>query len=331
MSPFGLFGNRKADAKPPADTGSAPQEQPKRGLFQKLREGLSKTRSKVSGGLRSVLPLGRSLDDQVLEEVEEQLLVADVGPRAAMRLCEQLRRAYAQRKVREADEVIDFLKARIKEELSAWDTRLHLPEQGPGVIVVAGVNGSGKTTSIAKLAYRFVEEGKRVLLAASDTFRAAAVEQLEIWARRVGADIVKNQSADPAAVAFDAAQKAAAQQYDVLIVDTAGRLHTRTNLMMELQKVNRVVARHIPGAPHETLMVLDATTGQNAISQAIRFNASINLTGIILAKLDGTAKGGIVFGMRDQIDIPVKFVGVGEQAQDLVPFDADQFVEALFE
>jgi fused signal recognition particle receptor len=192
-------------------------------------------------------------------------------------------------------------------------------------------SGSGKTTSIAKLAAAFVGEGKRVLLAASDTFRAAAVEQLEIWAGRVGADIVKNESADPAAVAFDAADKATANAYDVLIVDTAGRLHTRRNLMMELQKVSRVLDRKVAGAPHETLMVLDATTGQNAISQAIRFNESLELSGIVLAKLDGTAKGGIVFGMRDQIDIPVKFVGVGERAQDLAPFDADQFVDAMFE
>jgi fused signal recognition particle receptor len=196
--------------------------------------------------------------------------------------------------------------------------------------MVAGVNGAGKTTSIAKLAALYVGQGKKVLLAASDTFRAAAVEQLEIWAERVGADIVKNESADPAAVAFDAAEKALANGYDVLIIDTAGRLHTRSNLMMELQKVHRVVGSRIPGAPHETLMVLDANTGQNAVSQALRFSESIDVTGIILAKLDGTAKGGIVFGMRHQVDVPVKFIGLGEKAGDLMAFDPDHFVDALF-
>ncbi|MCK4283262.1 MAG: signal recognition particle-docking protein FtsY [Candidatus Brocadiae bacterium] len=319
-------GPQDAPQEPGAET---PQD--KAGLFRKLHGGLKKTRSKVTGGLRSVLSIGRSLDEELLEEIEEQLYLADIGPAAVIRLCGALRQAYKSAEIKKPDEVLDFLKARMTEELAQWDTALHLPEEGPGVIMVAGVNGSGKTTSIAKLAHMFVAEGRRVLLAASDTFRAAAVEQLEIWADRVGADIVKNESADPAAVAFDAADKALAQGYHTLIIDTAGRLHTRTNLMMELQKVSRVVAKKIPGAPHETLMVLDATTGQNAISQAIRFSESINLTGMILAKLDGTAKGGIVFGMRDQIDIPVKFVGVGERAEDLTAFDPEQFVQALFE
>ena len=202
----------------------------------------------------------------------------------------------------------------MKDDLAAWDTELHLPAGGPGVIMVAGVNGTGKTTSIAKMAGHYIGQGKRVLLAASDTFRAAAVEQLQIWADRVGADIVKNQSADAAAVA-----------------DTAGRLHTRSNLMNELEKVSRVVGKKIDGAPHETLLVLDATTGQNGISQALSFNESINVTGIVLTTLDGTAKGGIVFGMRHQIDIPVKFVGVGEKADDLLAFQPDRFVDALFE
>ncbi len=334
MSLFHLFRKKKKPEQEPETAPEQPEpesgEEPA-GLFGKLRSGLARTRSKVAGGLRSVLLMGRSLDEDLLEDVEEQLYVADVGPRAVGRLADGLRQAYRDGRIKRPEQVMDFLKAHMKEELSRWDTQLHLPEQGPGVIMVAGVNGSGKTTSIAKLAYMFVREGKRVLLAASDTFRAAGVEQLEIWAGRVGADIVKNESADPAAVAFDAADKARAQGYDVLIIDTAGRLHTRTNLMMELQKVSRVVGNKIPGAPHETLMTLDATTGQNAISQAIKFNDSINLTGIILAKLDGTAKGGIVFGMRDQIDIPVKFVGLGESAEDLMAFDPDRFVDALFE
>jgi fused signal recognition particle receptor len=218
------------------------------------------------------------------------------------------------------------------QSLRQWDTGLHLPEDTrPAVILVAGVNGSGKTTSIGKLAFRLRSQGHKVLLAASDTFRAAAAEQLAVWADWVGVEIVKNESADPAAVTFDAADKALAGGHDVLIVDTAGRVHTRRNLMTELQKICRVAAKKVPGAPHEILMVLDATTGQNAISQALRFHEAIHLTGMILAKLDGTAKGGIVFGMRDQIDIPVKFVGVGQQPEDLAPFNPDQFVDALFE
>jgi len=330
-----MFRKKKPDsenASPDEPTNADPGEggvKPN-GLFQKLRAGLEKTRSKVAGGLRGVLSLHRTLDDKLLEEIEEQLYVADVGPRTVNRLCEGLRQAYRDKRIEKPDDVIDMLKAELKEELNQWDTELRLPEDGLAVIMVAGVNGSGKTTSIAKLAHLYVSQGKRVLLAASDTFRAAAIEQLEIWARRAGADIVKNESADPAAVAFDAADKALANDYDVLIIDTAGRLHTRTNLMMELQKIRRVVAKKIDGAPNETLIVMDATTGQNAISQALRFNESIPLTGIVLAKLDGTAKGGVIFGIKDQIDIPVKFIGIGEKLEDLMPFQPDQFVDALF-
>jgi fused signal recognition particle receptor len=334
MTPFNPFKRKKPAAEEPAQP--APEEAPvqraeSRGLFGKLRDGLARTRQKVTGGLLSVLSLRRPLDDKVIEEIEEQLYVADVGPKTVARLCEELRRARKEGRIAQSEEVAGFLARFIKDELRHWDTGLHLPEAGPAVIMIAGVNGSGKTTSIAKLAHYFVGQGKRVLLAASDTFRAAAVEQLCIWADRVGADVVKNESADPAAVAFDAAEKALANDYDVLIIDTAGRLHTRSNLMMELEKVRRVVAGKIAGAPHETLLVLDATTGQNAVSQALRFNEHVRLTGLVLAKLDGTAKGGIVFGMRDQIDLPVKFIGIGERAEDLVRFDADRFVDALFE
>jgi len=319
-------------AQVPAEAPQPPQQgRGEGGLVARLRAGLHKTRLKVTGGLRTVLSVRRPLDERTLTEIEEQLYLADIGPHAVLRLCQGLRQASKEGRVESSEQVVGFLKAQMKEELKQWDTALRLPEAGPAVILVAGVNGSGKTTSIAKLAHMFIGQGKRVLLAASDTFRAAAVEQLRIWAERVGADIVRNESADPAAVAFDAAEKALAAGYDVLVIDTAGRLHTRTNLMMELQKVIRVVSKKIPGAPHETLLVLDAVTGQNAISQALRFHEGIKLTGIILAKLDGTAKGGIVFGMRDQIDIPVKFVGLGEGPQDLMPFDAEQFVEALFE
>ncbi len=335
MTPFNIFRKETEDEEQlpnanEAETQEEPREE-KRGLFQKLRDGLQKTRSKVTGGLRGVLSMHRTLDDELLEEIEEQLYIADVGPRTVMRIREALESAYKDKEIESPDDVLDFLRDHLKQELRDWDAEVVLPQGELGVIMVAGVNGSGKTTTIAKIAHRYVSEGRRVLLAACDTFRAAAIEQLTIWADRVGADIVKNESADPAAVAFDGADKALAGDYDVLIIDTAGRLHTRSNLMMELQKIGRVVGKKVPGAPHETLIVLDATTGQNAISQAIRFNESIDLTGIVLAKLDGTAKGGVIFGIKDQLDVPVKFVGVGETPGDLMRFDPDQFVEAMFE
>ena len=301
------------------------------GLLTRFKAGLRKTHDKIAQGLRAVLTVGRKLDENVLRELEEQLYVADIGPRAVARLCDGIAQAYREGQIKTTEQVIAYLKEHIEEDLREWDTALRLPPEGTGVILVAGVNGSGKTTSIGKLAHRFRSEGKKVLLAACDTFRAAAAEQLTIWSRWADADIVKNESADPAAVAFDAADKALAGAYDVLIADTAGRVHTRRNLMTELQKIHRVLGNKIPGAPHETLMVLDATTGQNGISQAIRFNEAVHLTGIILAKLDGTAKGGIVIGMRDQIDIPVKLVGLGQSPEDLAPFDAGKFVNALFE
>jgi fused signal recognition particle receptor len=347
MSPFNLFGKKKKPDQPapepavevPEEAAPAAEPQPEaaqpeaapRGVFGRLLSGLAKTRQKVAGGLRGVLSIHRTLDEALLDEVEEQLYLADVGPRSVMQFSEALRDAYRGGELKDPGQVIEFLKKSMKGELHAWETGLRLPAEGVGVILVAGVNGSGKTTSIAKLAGRFAGQGRRVLLAASDTFRAAAVEQLSIWAERIGVEIVKNESADPAAVAYDAADKALAGGYDVLIIDTAGRLHTRQNLMAELQKICRVVAKKIPGAPHETLMVLDATTGQNAISQALRFNESIRLSGIILAKLDGTAKGGVIFGIKDQVDIPVKFVGLGEHVEDLMPFNPDQFVDALFQ
>ena len=301
------------------------------GLLSRFRTGLRRTHARIASSLHAVLTVGRKLDGEVVRELEEQLYVADVGPRTVTRLCEGIMQAHRTGEIKQSEQVMAYLREQIKENLRQWDTALHLPQEGVGVIFVAGVNGSGKTTSIGKLAHKFGSEGKKVLLAACDTFRAAAVEQLSIWAQWAGADIVKNERTDPASVAFDAADRAQAGGYDVLIADTAGRVHTRRNLMMELQKIKRVIANKIPGAPHETLIVLDATTGQNAISQAIRFNEAVSLTGIILAKLDGTAKGGIVFGMRDQIDIPVKLVGLGQRPEDLAPFDADDFVDALFE
>ncbi|MCK4624451.1 MAG: signal recognition particle-docking protein FtsY, partial [Phycisphaerae bacterium] len=244
---------------------------------------------------------------------------------------EDLQNAYKEKKLQSGDEVIDFLKTEMKQYWPESDRSIHFAETGLTVVLVAGVNGTGKTTSVAKLAHLFKSEGKKVCLAAADTFRAAAVEQLTIWAERIGVDIIKgSRGSDPAAVAFDACDAAIARGADVLLVDTAGRLHTQDNLMRELGKIRNVVARKISNAPHEVLLVLDATTGQNAISQAKVFTDTIDVTGIFLAKLDGTARGGIVVAIRDELSLPVKFVGIGEKYEDVEPFDPESFVEALF-
>ena len=298
----------------------------------KLKQGLQKTRAKLASGFKAILTLGRKLDADCLEELEEMLITADIGPAVAMKIVSDLQQAYKDKEIEDSAKVLEFLKNDLKEGLRGWDTEIHFAPAPPTVILVAGVNGSGKTTSIAKLAHLMKKDGQSVLLSASDTFRAAAVEQLDIWSRRIGVDIVRHQmGADPGAVVFDALEAAVARNTDVVIVDTAGRLHTERNLMNELEKIHRVIGKKVPGAPHEVLLVLDATTGQNAISQAKLFSEAIGVTGIILAKLDGTAKGGIVLGMRHQIDIPVKLIGVGEQPPDIQTFDGDAFVDALFE
>jgi fused signal recognition particle receptor len=258
------------------------------------------------------------------------LIQADIGVKGTMRIIDDLKTASDAGLIEKGEEVIDFLKAELKKYWPEADRQVHFAESGPTVILVAGINGAGKTTSIAKLAYQFHRNGKKVVLAAADTFRAAAVEQLTIWADRIGCDIVKGTAKDPASVAYDACEAALSRHADVLLVDTAGRLHTQDNLMRELTKIRDVVARKLPGAPHEVLLVLDATTGQNAIQQAKAFLAAIDVTGIFLAKLDGTAKGGIVVAIRNEIDLPVKFVGLGETYEDVEPFDPDSFVEALF-
>jgi len=297
--------------------------------FEKLSAGLAKTRDKFLGGLKSILR-GRQLDDALLEELEEKLIQADIGVAAAARITGQLKLAYKEKRIARGDDVLDFLKAELKSYWPPQDRNLRLAPSGPTVILVAGINGAGKTTSIAKLAYQLKNSGKKVVLAAADTFRAAAVEQLTIWANRIGVDIVTGKGNDPAAVAFDACEAALARNADILLVDTAGRLHTQDHLMRELSKIRNVVQRKIPSAPHEVLLVLDATTGQNAINQAKAFTAAIDVTGIFLAKLDGTAKGGIVVAIRNDVNLPVKFIGVGETYEDVQPFDPDEFVEALF-
>ena len=242
---------------------------------------------------------------------------------------DRVRLAYRDKEI--TGEVLEFVKAQLRELLSGPSDGITYARSGPTVVMISGVNGSGKTTSIAKLAKRLQGEGKKVAVAACDTFRAAAVEQLTVWAGRLGCDIIKQkQGSDPASVAHDACEAAKARHYDVLIVDTAGRLHTQTHLMRELEKIQKVVTRQIPGAPHEVLLVLDATTGQNAIAQAESFKKAVQCTGVILAKLDGTAKGGSIFAVKQKLNLPVKFVGVGEKLEDLEPFDADGYVEALF-
>lgn len=296
-----------------------------------LKDRLGKTRDRIAGSLSSVLSIGRNIDEALLDKLEETLISDDIGVETTEKLITELREAYRTRQIATTDQIVPFLKGHIKGYWPADDRQLHLAQTGPTVILIAGVNGTGKTTSIAKLGYIFAQNNKKVILAACDTFRAAAVEQLSIWAERIGVQIIKHQTGgDPAAVAFDACEAALARNADILILDTAGRLHTKKDLMQQLTKIRDVAARKIPGAPHEVLLVLDATTGQNAIAQAKIFTEAINVTGIFLAKLDGTARGGIVIAIKDQLDIPVKFVGLGEKPEDIAEFDPETFVEALF-
>lgn len=305
------------------------------GLFSKtvqyLKEHLGKTRSRISSSLAAILPVGRRIDNALLDELEATLISDDIGVETTERLINDLRTGWKSGQIAQTDDIIPFLKDQMKSYWPEQDRQLTIAASGPTVILVAGINGSGKTTSIAKLAGSLHKTGKTVIVAACDTFRAAAVEQLSIWADRIGVQIVKHKSgADPAAVAFDACQAAVSRRADYLIVDTAGRLHTQKHLMDELAKIRNVVAKQIPGAPHEVLLVVDATTGQNAIMQARIFTESINVTGIFLAKLDGTARGGIVIAIKDMLNIPVKFIGLGETPDDIAEFDPDGFVEALF-
>jgi len=300
-----------------------------RGFIQKLKQGLAKTRS-VFAGIADLFRLRGKVDKDFLAKLEERLYLADVGTDATGEIVARVRQAYQDREI--TGDVQQFVQAQLRELLSARSTGLSYAVSGPTVVMVAGVNGSGKTTSIAKLVKRCQGEGKKVLVAACDTFRAAAVEQLTIWSQRLNCDIVKSQSgSDPASVAHDACERAKARDYDVVIVDTAGRLHTQTHLMRELEKIRRILAKQIEGAPHEVLLVLDATTGQNAIAQAEMFSKAVQCTGIILSKLDGTAKGGAIFAIKQKLGLPVKFVGVGEQVDDLELFDPDAYVAALFE
>ena len=300
------------------------------GFFSKISAGLKKTRDSIMGSVNSMLHAFTKIDEELFEELEEILIMGDVGAPTAGRICDELRRKVKEQGITDPA-LIKGLLAETVAEMLRGGQELRLTTK-PSVILVIGVNGVGKTTTIGKLAARFRAEGKRVVLGAADTFRAAAIEQLEIWADRSGADIVKHtQGADPAAVVFDSVAAAKARGADVVICDTAGRLHNKKNLMDELAKINRIIDRELPEADKEVLLVLDATTGQNAVNQAREFKNAAGITGIVLTKLDGTARGGVVLAIREDLDVPVKFIGVGEGIDDLQPFDPEDFARGLFE
>ena len=300
------------------------------GLFAKIKEGLKKTRDNVVGQIDSMLKSFTKIDEELFEELEELLIMGDVGVVTSEKICDELRKRVKKEGVTDPQEVHRLLRE-IVSDMLAGGQELNIETQ-PSIILVIGVNGVGKTTTIGKLADSLRRDGKKVLLSAADTFRAAAVEQLEIWAERSKCDIVKQkEGADPAAVVFDSIQAGKARGTDVILVDTAGRLHNKKHLMDELAKINRIIDRELPDASKEVLLVLDATTGQNAVNQAREFKKAADITGIVLTKLDGTAKGGIVLSIKEELDVPVKYIGVGEQIDDLQPFDPDDFAKALFE
>ena len=325
---FSIFGKEKDDeSKKPKEGGS---------LLDRLKQSISKTRTQISSRVEDLISGEKKIDPQLLTKLENTLLAADLGPRTTHQILEAVR----QRLERHALTSVADLKAELKNQLlyalrivpSQNGTSSAAEKPRPNVIFVVGVNGTGKTTTIGKLAHRFRQNGKNVVLAAGDTFRAAAIEQLGVWAARTGSEIVKTKSGgDPAAVVYDALSSARARNADIVIVDTAGRLHNKMNLMAELDKMKRTATKIIPGAPHEVLLVMDATTGQNGLSQAREFTATAGVTGIVLTKLDGTAKGGIVVAITRELGLPVQYVGTGESMEDLVPFDAETFVSSLFD
>ncbi len=301
------------------------------GFFERLKEGLNKTRKSITDRVDQVLAAFVKIDEELFEELEEILITADMGIDTTNRIISGLKEKIKLRRITDASQIKDLLQEEITQIFSETEHGLKL-NTIPSVLMVIGVNGVGKTTSIGKIASNLTKKGKKVVIAAADTFRAAASEQLEVWANRAGADIIKHQEgADPAAVVYDAIQAARSRNAHIVICDTAGRLHTKKNLMEELKKIYRVVNRELPDADKEVLLVLDATTGQNAVSQAKLFMEAADVTGIVLTKLDGTAKGGIVVSIKSELNIPVKFIGVGEKIEDLQDFDADEFARALFE
>lgn len=305
---------------------------PKRKDGATLAPGLARTRSGWISRLGQIFVGKREIDPAMLDEIEKVLLTADIGVRTSQKLLEEMRASVSRKELNDVDSLWSFLRKRTTELLSADSPPLRWEQSKPFVLLIIGVNGSGKTTTIGKLAAKLIADGKKVLVGAGDTFRAAAAEQLEIWANRTGATLVRGkEGADPSSVLFDSVKKARAEGFDVVIADTAGRLHTKTDLMEELQKVRRVIGKAAEGAPHETWLVIDATSGQNAIAQAQIFTQAMAVSGIVLTKLDGTAKGGVILGIADQVRIPVRFIGVGERVEDLREFDAEEFVEALYQ
>lgn len=301
------------------------------GFFDKLKKGLTKTCANITGKIEKLIVGYADIDDDLLDELEEILIMADVGVNTTDRLMTAVRKGIKKKEINTPEDLKPFLQKQISELLTVGDDITRVASEGPTVLLVIGVNGVGKTTTIGKLASYYTGQGKSVMLAAADTFRAAAIDQLQIWGDRTSSQVIAHQEgSDPAAVAYDAVKAAKARGIDVLLIDTAGRLQTKSNLMEELKKINRVIQREIPDAPHETLLVLDATTGQNAISQAQLFTQAAPISGVVLTKLDGTAKGGVVIGIKAELSMPVKWIGVGEGVDDLRPFVADDFAKALF-
>ncbi len=310
----------------------SPEPSLKPSLFQRLKQGLSRTHEGLVAKIDTLLLGKKQIDADMLEELEEILITADIGVSTTVELIRTLEGKLGRNELQDGAALKKALQYEIQARLERYCAPLDVSSAKPFVIMVIGVNGVGKTTTIGKLASRYMAEGKKVLLAAGDTFRAAAAEQLEEWGNRAGVDVIRHQSgADPSAVVFDSCKAVVARGCDILIVDTAGRLHTKVNLMEEMKKIRRVMGREIPGAPHETLLVLDAATGQNAISQTRLFKEAAEVSGVVLTKLDGTAKGGIVVAVSSEFQLPIRFIGIGEQAEDLRPFEPDMFVAALFE
>jgi fused signal recognition particle receptor len=303
-----------------------------KGLFRRLQEGLAKTRDSLVSRVDDLFLGRKEIDAELLDELEEILITADLGVNTTLDLLDEIRNRVSRKELKDPQALKLALKERILTFFAGYDDAgMQVPATGPFVIMVVGVNGVGKTTSIGKIANKFASSGQRVLLVAADTFRAAAIEQLKIWGERVGADVVaKQQGDDPSSVIYDALDYAASRDFDVIIIDTAGRLHTKVNLMEELKKIKRVINKKMEGAPHEIMLILDATTGQNSISQARLFNEAVGLTGLTLTKLDGTAKGGIVVHISHDFNIPIRFIGIGEKLEDLREFDPGEFIEALF-
>jgi len=333
MGLFDRFKGKAAPVEPVADTEAIPAAEPaKQGFFTRFKEGLKKTARLLNTDIRDLFKQqGRLVDDEFLNELFAVLIKTDLGAGPSGEIRDEIKSEFRGRVVHMSD-VLEVVKRKLRELVQQPEVPIRFAESGPTVVMVVGVNGSGKTTSIAKLATMFMQQGRHVVLGAGDTFRAAAVEQLTIWAERVGAEIVTGKTgSDPASVAHRAVAQALESGADVCIIDTAGRLQTQSSLMQELSKIRRVISKQIADAPHEVLLVLDATAGQNGISQAKGFSDAAGCTGIVLAKLDGTAKGGVVVPIRRQFDLPVKYIGVGEKAEDLALFNADEFVQAMFE